>query len=171
MGLLYLDTLDFNSAVAHLESALKIFINQKESDDYERIRQKIEVVYARIRTAVDQESLREKRFQKKKKEEEQRLDDIQKPTDDFKKGDPDKIFKVSDTLLHKLNPMELYRLSELQLLLEQCRSEFAVAFTVGNSEFFKKLSDNRKKELRVENEKLFELINIEVKFREEQDEP
>lgn len=73
---------------------------------------------------------------------------------DFKKH-PDSIFKVSDTLLHKLTPIELFRLSELQLLLEQCRSEFAVAYNVGNSEFFKRLSDNRKKELRVENEKLF----------------
>jgi hypothetical protein len=166
LGLLYLDILDFNAAVTHLESALKIFINQKESDDYERIRQKIEVVYARIRTAVDQESLREKRFQKKK-EEEQRIDDLQKPANelDFKRHDADRIFRVSDGLLHKLNPMELFRLSELQLLLDQCRSEFAVAYTVGNSDFFKKLSDNRKKELRVENEKLFELINIEVKFK------
>jgi hypothetical protein len=127
------------------------------------------VVHARIRASVDQESQREKRFQKKK-EEQQRIDDIQKPPADmdFKKH-PDSIFKVSDTLLHKLTPIDLYRLSELQLLLEQCRSEFAVAYNVGNSEFFKRLSDNRKKELRVENEKLFELINLEAKFKEEPD--
>ena len=57
----------------------------------------------------------------------------------------------------------------MQQLLEQCRSEFAIAYTVGNSEFFNKLSDNRKKELRVENEKLFELMIIEAKFKEDQD--
>lgn len=54
LGLLYLDVADFNSAIAHLENALKIFINQKESDDYERIRAKIEVVYGKIRSTVDQ---------------------------------------------------------------------------------------------------------------------
>ena len=144
LGLLYLDVADFNSAIAHLENALKIFINQKDSDDYERIRAKIEVIYGKIRSTIDQESLKEKRFQKKK-EEEQRLE-TQKAELDFKKpAEVDKIFRVSESLLNKLTPLELFRLSDLQLLLEQCRSEFAVAFTVGNSDFFKKLSDNRKK--------------------------
>ena len=41
LGLLYLDAMDFNNAIGHLENALKIYINQKESDDYERIRSKI----------------------------------------------------------------------------------------------------------------------------------
>ena len=54
LGLLYLDIQDFNAAIAQLEGALKIFINQKESDDYERIRQKIEVVHARIKASLDQ---------------------------------------------------------------------------------------------------------------------
>jgi tetratricopeptide (TPR) repeat protein len=146
LGLLYLDIQDFNNAIANLENALKIFINQKESDDYERIREKIEIIYNKIKLTVDQESLKEKKFQKKK-EEEKRIEDIQKSNDlDFKKPlEVDKIFKISDTLMNKLAPMDLFRLSELQLMLEQCRSEFSIAFTVGNSDFFKKLNDNRRK--------------------------
>lgn len=47
--------------------------------------------------------------------------------------DFDRLFKVNETLLSKLNPMELYRLSELQMELEKCRSEFAIADTIGKS--------------------------------------
>lgn len=39
--MLYLDVPDYNNAILHLENALKIFINQKESDDYDRIKMKI----------------------------------------------------------------------------------------------------------------------------------
>ncbi len=143
LGLLYLDISDYNNSIANLENALKIYINQKESDDYDRIRSKIDVIYARIKQTVDQEN--EKKFQKRKEEEDHK-DDKQKNEKAFgKPAEVEKIFKVSESLLNKLVPMELYRLSELQLELEQCRSEFAVAYTVGNSEFLKKLSDNRKK--------------------------
>lgn len=159
LGLLYLDVMDFNSAIQHLENALKIYINQKESDDYERIRAKIEIIYGKIKATVDQESLKEKKFQKLKEEEEsRRMEDLHVKREEMnfnKSIELDKIFKVSESLLNRLSPMELFRLSNLQLELEECRSEFAVAYTVGNSEFIKKLSDNRKRELKGENEKLF----------------
>ena len=80
--------------------------------------------------------------------------------------DLDKLFRVSDSLLNKLMPLELFRLSELQIELGKCRSEFALASIVGKSEFFKKLSDNRKRELRNENEMLFQLICIELRAKE-----
>ena len=66
LGLLYLDISDYNNSIANLENALKIYINQKESDDYDRIRSKIDVIYARIKQTVDQEN--EKKFQKRKEE-------------------------------------------------------------------------------------------------------
>ena len=58
LGLLYLDVLDFNNAILNLESALKIFINQKESDDYDRIKKKIQLIYDKIKNSVDQEHLK-----------------------------------------------------------------------------------------------------------------
>jgi hypothetical protein len=92
-----------------LENALKIYINQKESDDYDRIRSKIDVIYARIKQTVDQEN--EKKFQKRKEEEDHK-DDKQKNEKAFgKPAEVEKIFKVSESLLNKLVPMELYRLS------------------------------------------------------------
>lgn len=96
LGLLYLDIQDFNNAIFNLENALKIFINQKESEDYERIKNKIEIIYERIKSIVDEENVKEKKF-KTKLEEQKRIEDIQKASEnDFKKGlDLDKIFKVS----------------------------------------------------------------------------
>lgn len=49
----------------------------------------------------------------------------------------------------------------MQLELEHVNSEFALAYTVSNSEFMKRLGEKRLKEMKEENEKLFELMNLE----------
>ena len=49
---MYLDVPDFNNSISNLEMALKIFINQKESEDYIRIKNKIEVIYARMKVRM-----------------------------------------------------------------------------------------------------------------------
>jgi hypothetical protein len=102
--------------------------------------------------------INEKKNRKLREDEENRRREdlhLQREQNALKPSDLDKLFKITDNLLLKLTPGELLRLSELQLELEKCRSEFAVSQTIGNSEFFKKLSDNRKRELRNENELLF----------------
>lgn len=49
--MLYLDVPDYNNAISNLENALKIYINQKESEDYERLKAKIEILYAKMRVS------------------------------------------------------------------------------------------------------------------------
>ena len=52
LGMLYIDISDFNSAIQNMENALKIYINQKENEDYQRIRGKIHTVYVCIKAAT-----------------------------------------------------------------------------------------------------------------------
>lgn len=51
LGMLYLDIPDYNNAIIYLQNALKIYINQKESDDYERLKAKVEILYAKIKVS------------------------------------------------------------------------------------------------------------------------
>lgn len=68
--MLYLDVPDFNSAIIHLENALKIYINQKESEDYDRLRAKIEIIYQKMDKVIEND-LREKKSRKMKEEAEE----------------------------------------------------------------------------------------------------
>lgn len=70
LGMLYLDVPDFNSAIIHLENALKIYINQKESEDYDRLRAKIEIIYQKMGKVIEND-LKEKKSRKMKEEAEE----------------------------------------------------------------------------------------------------
>ena len=59
------------------------------------------------------------------------------------------MIKFSEGFLNTLNPAEIFRLSELQLELENCHSEFTMAYTVANSEFMKMLGENRLKDMKI----------------------
>ncbi len=71
LGLLYMDLKDFDKTIFYLQSALKIYVNQKDSDDYQRLRLKIDLIHAKVKIVIENE-LNEKKNKKLKEDEENR---------------------------------------------------------------------------------------------------
>lgn len=61
----------------------------------------------------------------------------------------------------KLNAIEASHLLELQLELEEAKTDFMAVASIANSDFLKHLSVKRRVELEKENLKLFQLISTE----------
>ena len=68
---------------------------------------------------------------------------------------------LNEDFTSKLGLSELYRLSELQLELEKCTTQFGVIYTIGTSPFYENLSPERYSELEQDNQRLFEMIKLE----------
>ena len=108
-------------------------------------------------STVKSKKKKEKEKEKEAKEKaKKQLLEIKKPV-----SIAEKLFKLSNQLLAKLAPSELFRLSELQLQLENSRTEFQVVYTVANSQFLQVLAKERLALVMEENKKLFELIKME----------
>ena len=68
---------------------------------------------------------------------------------------------LTEDFTAQLGLAELFRLSELQLELEKCTTQFAVVYTVGTSAFYENLPADKYSEREKENKRLFELIKLE----------
>lgn len=68
---------------------------------------------------------------------------------------------LTEEFTAKLGLAELFRLSELQLELEKCETQFAVIYTIGTSPFYEHLTPENYTELEKDNQRLFQLIKLE----------
>lgn len=68
---------------------------------------------------------------------------------------------LTEDFTSKLGLAELFRLSELQLELEKCSTQFAVIYTIGTSPFYENLTPDKYSELEKDNMRLFEFIKLE----------
>ena len=80
-----------------------------------------------------------------------------------------KVLKLPEEFINRLNAAEALHLSQLQLELEHSKSEFMAITTIGNSEFLKRLSIQRRVELEKENERLFQLLSTEDFIHKEEE--
>lgn len=55
------------------------------------------------------------------------------PTQKMKKDEDENILKIEEGLINRLNPTELYELSNLQIELETCNSVFSKVYMIGES--------------------------------------
>ena len=68
---------------------------------------------------------------------------------------------MTDQLIERLSPTELFKLSELQIELSAYKSNFGFASIIGTSSFLQGISPENLELLKQENEKLFEEIRTE----------
>ena len=59
-----MDIIDFDNAILNMENALKIYMTQKESDEYKRVKEKITIIYNEVKKQTEKDA-KEKKFIKK----------------------------------------------------------------------------------------------------------
>lgn len=70
------------------------------------------------------------------------------------------ILNIKEDFINGLNQTELYLLSDLQVELESCNSDFSKVEMVGRSQFLKMMTPENLAILKEHNQKLFKLLRI-----------
>lgn len=138
---------NYQEAINNAEKILLISSKDKNSPEYQNAKNSIKELKENLKASLEgfaseADSNRGKFLDLKKNLKDFRKSSKAKADDSAQDNYVDHIdirslLQIPDHLLNKMNPLELFHLSELQLELEQCETEFMAAKAVGSSKFLK----------------------------------